>query len=61
MRIQVVQGKSKKQPWFVRLRADNGKILVHSENYVEKKDAMKCAKLIQKADYVTKIEQSDER
>ena len=38
--------KDKKGQWFFRIRADNGKILCHSEAYSSKRNAVNAAVLV---------------
>lgn len=46
MKIQIVETAGAEQPWHVRVRADNGRILMHSEGYVTERAAFRCAELI---------------
>lgn len=39
MKIEIVRGKSTKQPFFWRIKASNGQTLAVSENYVAKASA----------------------
>ncbi len=39
MKIEIVKGKSVKQPYFWRIKASNGQTLAVSENYVAKASA----------------------
>ena len=38
--------KNKHDQYYIRIKADNGKILVHSETYKAKKDAINCVDII---------------
>ena len=42
-RVEIFKGTGR-QPWYVRLRADNGRILSVSEGYFSKWNAVRAAK-----------------
>ena len=46
MKLEVLKGKSGK--WYWRIKADNGRILCHSETYSDKCQAMKTLKAVMK-------------
>ncbi|MES2170813.1 MAG: YegP family protein [Actinomycetota bacterium] len=49
MKIQIVKGKSKTQPYFWRIVASNGQTLAVSENYVAKASAKSAAESVIKS------------
>lgn len=46
MKIEIVKGKSAKQPYFWRIKASNGQTLAVSENYVAKASAKSAAESV---------------
>lgn len=48
MRIEIVKRNLERGGfyWFVRVRASNGRILSHSENYTTRRAARRCAELL---------------
>jgi hypothetical protein len=46
VKIEIVKGKSAKQPYFWRIKASNGQTLAVSENYVAKASAKSAAESV---------------
>ena len=50
MKVEILKGKSKK--WYWRVRAKNGRILCHSEQYSSRAKALQTARSVIKERFI---------
>lgn len=61
MRFELARSRSRRQPWFWRIRGGNGQVLAVSETYANKSDAEAAANSVRnRAAHAPLVEVEDE-